>query len=143
MKPFSPSSRLPKFHAKRPLRGSGLPTPRRSLSPSTHCLVASAYGRLTVAQLEAARKAIRRSVRKRGRLVGCCHPSLSFTRKPLQTRMGKGKGRVEGRFALAKPGQVLFELGGLDPLRSVRALRAGALRLPLATTFRSFERLFL
>lgn len=142
MKRFAPTSRLFKIHSKRPLRGVALPTSRRALDSFTFCLVASNYGRLTASQLEAARKAIRRSVRKKGRLVGCCHPSLPFTRKPLQTRMGKGKGRVEGRFALVRPGQVLFELRGLDPLRSARALRTGGLRLPLATTFHPFHRLF-
>lgn len=138
---FPSSQRPPKIFSKRRL--AGVAPPRRSISPSgTFCLVSVSYGRILRQELEAARKAIRRRVRKQGRLLLRVYPSLSYTKKPLQARMGKGKGRIEGTFCFVCPGQILAELQGAPPLKSREALFSGSSKLSLPTVVRPFEELF-
>lgn len=116
-------------HAKRFSRGLVFPVG----FGSDLGLVARSYNRLSYEQLEAARKAVRRRLRREGRLSMVVAPVLPVTRKPLQSRMGRGKGRLSGRVAPVRPGQLLFRLSGVKNITRGRwALSAGRSRLPVA-----------
>jgi len=88
-------------------------------------------GRLTSQQLEAARTAITRHMKRRGKLWIKVFPDKPFTKKPLETRMGKGKGNVEGWMAVVKPGNILFELTGVTEVVAREALSRAANKLPV------------
>jgi len=103
------------------------------------CLVCTDYGKLTKEQLEAARRVIRRKLKKKGVLVIRAFSYLSFTKKPLQVRMGKGKGRVEGFVCPTIPGKILFELRGVPAAKATEALRSGSQKLSLRTVIKSFK----
>src|SRR5690606_38977111 len=70
-------------------------------------------GRVTARQIEAARMAIQRKVKRQGKLFIRVFPDKPITKKPLETRMGKGKGGVEGWVAVVKPGKILYEIEGV------------------------------
>jgi len=92
------------------------------------------YGRLVSNQVESARKSIRRRLRREGTLRLLLTTFFPFTAKPLQSRMGRGKGRICGRFCPVRPGQLLFILSlpsVASSRRAERALRGGAAKLPL------------
>jgi large subunit ribosomal protein L16 len=135
------SQRPPKIFSK--LRYAGVSQPRATHQRGgSFCLVATTYGRLLREEIEAARKTIRRRTKKKGVLLVRAYPSLSYTKKPLQARMGKGKGRIEGTFCFVRPGQILMELLGGQPQRSLEALRSGSHKLSLATAVGPFDELF-
>ena len=97
---------------------------------------------LTSRQIEAARIAATRYMKREGQLWIQIFPDKPITKKPLEVRMGKGKGAVEHWAAVVKPGRILFEVGGV-PLEIAReALRLAAQKLPVKTKFiiaRDFE----
>jgi len=82
-------------------------------------------------QIEAARKAMSRSVRRGGQMWIRCFPDKSVSKKPAETRMGSGKGNPEFWVAVIKPGRILFELGGVDAKEAKDAMRAAAQKLPI------------
>lgn len=86
-------------------------------------------------QIEAARVAITRNMKKRGKVWIRVFPDKSFTKKPLETRMGTGKGGVESWVAVIKPGQVLFELDGVPVALARESMRLAASKLPISTKF--------
>jgi len=90
---------------------------------------------LTIKQIEAARVAITRHTKRRGKLWIRVFPDKSISKKPAETRMGKGKGAPETWVAVIKPGRVMFELGGIDESLAKGALRLGATKLPIKTRF--------
>ncbi|HXK00328.1 MAG TPA: 50S ribosomal protein L16 [Buchnera sp. (in: enterobacteria)] len=98
-------------------------------------LKAVGRGRLTARQIEAARIAITRSVKRQGKMWIRIFPDKPITQKPLEVRMGKGKGNVEYWVALIQPGKVLYEIEGLSEELSREALKLAAAKLPIKTIF--------
>jgi large subunit ribosomal protein L16 len=90
-------------------------------------------GRLSSNQIEAARVAITHRLKAKGKLWIRIFPDHPFTKKPAETRMGKGKGDVAGWEAIVLPGRVLFEIAGVEPDVAIDALRLAGHKLPLST----------
>jgi large subunit ribosomal protein L16 len=90
---------------------------------------------ITSRQIEAARRAIVRYVKRRGKLWIRIFPDKPVTAKPAETRMGKGKGSVDHWVAVVKPGRVLFEIAGVDEAAAREAMRLASYKLPLKTQF--------
>ncbi len=90
-------------------------------------------GLITSRQIEAARIAITRSVRKVGKVYIRVFPDKPITKKPAETRMGKGKGGNEGYVAVVKPGRVMFELEGVNETLARKAFRNAHHKLPVKT----------
>lgn len=86
-------------------------------------------------QIEAARVAINRNMKRRGKVWIRIFPHKSFTKKPLETRMGKGKGPLESWVAVIKPATVLFEVDGVPEALARESLRLAATKLPISTRF--------
>ncbi len=92
-------------------------------------------GRISNRQIEAARIAITRYIRRGGKVWIRIFPDTPFTRKPAETRMGKGKGAPEGWVARVKPGRILYEMEGVTEEVAREAMRLAAHKLPLRTRF--------
>lgn len=90
---------------------------------------------VTARQIEAARRAIVRYVRRRGKYWVRIFPDKPVTAKPAETRMGKGKGAVDHYVAVVKPGRVMFELGGVAEEAAREAMRLAAHKLPIKCQF--------
>jgi large subunit ribosomal protein L16 len=99
-------------------------------------LQATERGRVTSRQIEAARMAIQRKVKRQGKLYIRVFPDKPVTKKPLETRMGKGKGSVEQWVALVKPGRMLYEIEGVSEELAREAFRLANTKLPLHCQFR-------
>ncbi len=94
---------------------------------------------ITSQQIEAARVAITRHVKRGGKVWIRIFPDKPVTKKPAETRMGKGKGSPEYWVAVIKPGRVLYELSGVAPNVAKEALRLASMKLPIKTRFLSKE----
>ena len=92
-------------------------------------------GWMTARQIEAARVAITRHVKRGGKVWIRVFPDKPVTKKPLETRMGKGKGNPEFWVAVVKPGRILYELEGVAPELAAEAMRRAARKLPFKTRF--------
>lgn len=90
---------------------------------------------ITSRQIEAARRAIVRHIRRRGKVWIRIFPDKPVTKKPAETRMGKGKGSVDHYVAVVKPGRVMFELAGVDQVVAQEAMRLASHKLPIKTRF--------
>ena len=90
---------------------------------------------ITARQIEAARRAIVRHVRRRGKYWIRIFPDKPVTAKPAETRMGKGKGAVDHWVAVVKPGRVMFELGGVSEEMAREAMRLASHKLPIKCQF--------
>lgn len=90
---------------------------------------------ITATQIEACRVAINRAMKRKGRLWLRIFPDKPISKKPLETRMGKGKGATEHWVAVVRPGTMLFEMGGVAEAVAKEALRLAAFKLPIATRF--------
>ena len=90
---------------------------------------------VTNRQIEAARVAITRSIKRGGKMWIRIFPDKSVTKKPAETRMGKGKGAPEFWVAVIKPGRVMFELQGISKQAAQEAMKLGASKLPVRTRF--------
>lgn len=90
---------------------------------------------LDTRQIEASRVAITRFMKRRGKIWIRIFPDKSFTKKPLETRMGKGKGPVESWIAVVRPANVLFEVDGVPEAVAREAMRLAADKLPIRTKF--------
>ncbi|HDN79289.1 MAG: 50S ribosomal protein L16 [Chloroflexi bacterium] len=90
---------------------------------------------LTARQIEAARRAIVRHVKRGGKLWIRVFPDKPVTRKPAETRMGSGKGNVDHWVAVVKPGRIIFELAGVKEEAAQEAMRLAAHKLPIKTQF--------
>jgi large subunit ribosomal protein L16 len=106
-----------------------------SVAFGTFGLKALECGYLTAQQIEAARIAMTRYVKRGGKIWIRIFPDKPFTRKPAETRMGKGKGSPEGWLAVIRPGRVLYEMEGIPEEVAREALRLAAHKLPLRTKF--------
>lgn len=90
---------------------------------------------ITSNQIEAARRAMTRYIRRGGNIWIKIFPDKSVTRKPAETRMGSGKGSPEYWVAVVKPGRIMFEMGGVDEELAREAMRLAAMKLPIKTKF--------
>jgi len=90
---------------------------------------------LTARQIEAARIAINRYIKRGGKMWIRVFPDKPYTKKPLETRMGKGKGAPEGWVAVIRPGTVLFELSGVEKAVAEEAMKLAGSKLPVKTKF--------
>ena len=92
-------------------------------------------GWITNRQIEAARVALTREMKRGGKVWIRLFPDKPITKKPAETRMGKGKGNPEGWVAVVKPGRVLFELEGIEEIAARKALALASAKLPLKSKF--------
>lgn len=122
-------------------RNRGKATRGSALSFGDFGLQASDRGRLTSRQIEASRIAVSRHVKRGGKLYIRVFPDKPVSKKPLEVRMGKGKGAPEFWVAVIKPGRVLFEIEGVNEDLAKEAFRRAASKLPLKTRFVSREML--
>jgi len=90
---------------------------------------------ITNIQIEACRVAINRNLKRKGKLWIRIFPDKPYTKKPLEVRMGKGKGGVEGWVAVVRPGRMLFELDGVTESQARVAMRLAAMKLPIRVRF--------
>jgi large subunit ribosomal protein L16 len=90
-------------------------------------------------QIEAARRAMTRYVKRGGKIWIRIFPDKPITKKPAETRMGSGKGNPEGWVAVIKPGRILFEMGGVTPEVAKEAMRLAAFKLPIKTRFLTLQ----
>ena len=98
-------------------------------------LVATEGGYVSSNQIEAARVAMTRYMNRGGKVWIKIFPQLAFTKKPLEVRMGSGKGAPEGWVAVVQKGRVMFEIGGVDEATAREALRLGQNKLPVKAKF--------
>ena len=98
-------------------------------------LKASTRGRVTARQIEAARRAMTRHIKRGGKVWIRIFPDVPITKKPVEVRMGKGKGNVEYWVAKVQPGKVLYEMEGVSEDVAREAFRLAAAKLPVLTTF--------
>lgn len=92
-------------------------------------------GRVSAREIEAARMAIQRHVKRQGKLFIRVFPDKPITKKPLETRMGKGKGSVEEWVSVVRPGKVLYEIEGVTEALAIQAFRLASSKLSLPTRF--------
>ncbi len=92
-------------------------------------------GRLTSRQIESARRAMTRAIKRQGKIWIRIFPDKPITVKPLEVRMGKGKGNVEYWVALIKPGKILYEIDGVPEMLAKEAFRLASAKLPIKTIF--------
>jgi len=106
-----------------------------SVSFGEYGLQATDRGRLTARQIEAARIAMTRYIKRGGKIWIRVFPAKPITKKPAETRMGKGKGNPEEWVAVVRPGRVLYEMEGVTPEIAKEAFRLAAHKLPIPTRF--------
>lgn len=118
-------------------RGSraGLATRGETVAFGEYGLMALDRCWLDAKQLEACRVAVARHMKRKGKLWIRVFPQKSFTKKPLETRMGKGKAPLEGWVAVIKPGTVLFEIDGITEAEARESMRLADTKLPIKTKF--------
>lgn len=124
-----------KYRKQQKGRNTGLALRGNKVSFGEFGLKATERGRITARQIEAARRAITRHVRRGGKLWIRIFPDKPITRKPLEVRMGKGKGSVEYWVAEIKPGMMLYEIEGIPEDIAREAFRLAAAKLPIKTAF--------
>jgi large subunit ribosomal protein L16 len=105
------------------------------ISYGDYGLVALEAKWITNRQIEAARIAMTRKIKRGGKVWIRVFPDMPYTKKPAETRMGKGKGSPEYWVAAVKPGTILFELAGVDPELAEDAMRLAASKLPIKAKF--------
>jgi len=98
-------------------------------------LKATTRGRVTARQIEAARRAMTRHIKRGGKIWIRIFPDVPITKKPVEVRMGKGKGNVEYWVAKVQPGKILYEMEGVTEEVAREAFRLAASKLPVITTF--------
>jgi len=103
------------------------------LNFGTYGLKAIEPERITARQIEAARRAMTRHMKRQGRVWIRIFPDMPVTAKPIEVRMGKGKGSVDRWVAKVKPGRIMFEIDGVDEEIAQEALRLAAMKLPIKT----------
>ena len=124
-----------KFRKQQKGRNTGVATSGTWVSFGEYGLKCTTRGMLTARQIEAARRAINRYIKRGGKVWIRIFPDKPFTKKPLEVRMGSGKGGVEFWVAKVKPGRVLFEMEGVNEELGREAMRLAAQKLPIKTKF--------
>ncbi len=102
-----------------------------SITFGTYALKSTEPERITARQIEAARRAMTRHMKRQGRVWIRIFPDVPVTAKPIEVRMGKGKGSVDRWVAKIKPGRILFEIDGVNEDVAMEALRLAAMKLPV------------
>lgn len=124
-----------KFRKQQKGRNRGLAHRGSTVSFGEFGLKATSRGFLTARQIEAARRAITRHVRRGGKLWIRVFPDKPITKKPLEVRQGKGKGNVEYWVATVKPGRILYEIEGVEEAVARKAFGLAGAKLAVSTTF--------
>jgi len=124
-----------KFRKQQKGRNRGIATVANKVSFGEYGLKCVDRGRITARQIEAARRAINRYIRRGGKVWIRIFPDVPVTKKPLEVRMGKGKGNVEYWVAKVQPGRMLYEIEGVTEDTAREAMRLAAAKLPVRTTF--------
>ncbi len=124
-----------KFRKQQKGRNRGLAQVGNRVSFGEYGLKATTRGFITARQIEAARRAITRYVKRGGKLWIRVFPDKPVTKKPVEVRMGKGKGNVEYWVAPIQPGRVLYEIQGVSEEQAREAFRLAAAKLAVRTTF--------
>ena len=124
-----------KFRKVQKGRNRGLAQRGSKVSFGEYALKATTRGRITARQIEAARRAMTRHVKRGGKIWIRVFPDKPITNKPLEVRMGKGKGAVEYWVAQIKPGKVLYEIEGVSEELAREAFELAARKLPVRTNF--------
>jgi len=124
-----------KFRKQQKGRNRGLAQSGNAVSFGEFGLKSVGRGRITARQIEAARRAITRQVKRGGKLYIRIFPDKPISKKPLEVRMGKGKGNVEYWVAQIQPGRMLYEIQGVSEEQAREAFKLAAAKLPVATTF--------
>ena len=127
--------RKTKYRKQQKGRVKGKASRGNTLAFGEYGLQALGRGWITARQIEAARVAIIRHVKRSGKLWIRIFPDKPLTKKPLETRMGKGKGNPEEWVAVVKPGRILYELEGVSEATAREAFRLASHKLPIATRF--------
>ena len=122
-----------KFRKMQKGRNRGLSHRGSKVDFGEYGLKAITRGRLTARQIEAARRAMTRKVKRGGKIWIRVFPDKPITQKPLEVRQGKGKGSVDYWAAKVKPGRVMFEIDGVNDDIAREALRLAAMKLPIKT----------
>ena len=130
---LSPARR--KFRKEHKGRNTGLATRGTNVNFGDFGLKATDRGRLTARQIEAARRAMTRHIKRGGRIWIRIFPDKPISQKPAEVRMGKGKGNPEFFVAEIQPGKVLYEMDGVSEELAREAFRLAAAKLPISTTF--------
>jgi large subunit ribosomal protein L16 len=124
-----------KYRKKQRGRMKGAARRGSSLSFGEYGLQATECGLVTSKQIEAARIAMTRRVKRGGKLWIKIFPDKPFTKKPAEVRMGKGKGATEGWGAVVRPGRILYEMEGVSRELAKEAFRLASHKLPIKTKF--------
>ena len=124
-----------KYRKQQKGRNKGVATRGASVSFGEYGLKAIGRGRLTARQIEAARRAMTRHIKRGGRIWIRIFPDKPISKKPAEVRMGNGKGNPEYYVAEIQPGKVVFEIVGVPEELAREAFRLAAAKLPLRTTF--------
>lgn len=130
---LQPSRR--KYRKEHKGRNTGLATRGNQVSFGEFGLKATDRGRMTARQIEAARRAINRHIKRGGRVWIRVFPDKPISQKPAEVRMGSGKGNPEYWVAEVKPGTMLYEMEGVSEELAREAFRLAAAKLPFSTTF--------
>jgi len=124
-----------KFRKQQKGRNRGLAVRGSNVSFGDFGLKCTGRGRLTARQIEAARRAINHYVKRGGRVWIRVFPDKPVSKKPLEVRMGKGKGNPEYWVALVQPGTMLYEIQGVEEEMAREAFRLAGAKLPISTSF--------
>ena len=124
-----------KFRKQFKGRNRGLATTGNKVSFGEYGLKAVERGKITARQIEAARRAMTRHIKRGGKIWIRVFPDVPVSKKPLEVRMGKGKGNVEYWVCKIQPGRVLYEMEGVNEGIAREAFRLAAAKLPFKTTF--------
>jgi len=124
-----------KFRKQMKGRNRGVATCGNKVSFGEYGLQAVARGRITARQIEAARRAMTRYVKRGGKVWIRVFPDTPVTKKPLEVRMGSGKGNVEFWVAVTQPGKMLYEMEGVTEDIAREAFKLAAAKLPIKTAF--------
>ena len=122
-----------KFRKMQKGRNRGLAQRGSKVSFGEYALKATGRGRITARQIEAARRAMTRHIKRGGKIWIRVFPDKPISKKPLEVRMGKGKGNVEYWVAQIQPGKVLYEMEGVSEEVAQEAFRLAAAKLPVST----------
>lgn len=128
-----------KYRKQQKGRNTGIATSGNAVNFGEFGLKAIGRGRITARQIESARRALTRHIKRGGKLWIRVFPDKPITKKPLEVRQGKGKGPVEYWVAEIQPGKVLFELEGIDESLAREAFILAAAKLPFKTQFEKRE----
>lgn len=124
-----------KYRKQQKGRNTGVATRGNKVSFGEYGLKATTRGRITARQIEAARRAMTRHIKRGGRIFIRIFPDKPISQKPAEVRMGNGKGNPEYFVAEIQPGKVLYEMDGVEESLARQAFALAAAKLPLRTTF--------